>query len=53
MKREMNKKYEAPSVKVTELETKDILMASDGALQSIGTDKLLGTTGKIKYVDID
>lgn len=52
MKKEI-KKYEAPSVNITEIKTEDVLMTSAGALSSIGEDKLLGPTGKIKYVQID
>ena len=45
------KKYEAPSFKVTEIKTEDVIMAS---LEEIDKTKLLtGGHGKIKYVEID
>ena len=50
MKKENNKKYEAPMAKVTCLKTQDVIMAS-GTLSTITEGKLMGQ-GKVNWVDI-
>lgn len=45
------KNYEAPSFKVTEIKTEDVIMASQ--LKTLGDKLLTGGSGKIKYVEID
>lgn len=42
-------KYEAPSLKVTELQTKDVIMAS---LITLTGDKLLGK-GRVDWIGIE
>lgn len=42
-------KYEAPSLKVTELQTKDVIMAS---LITLTGDKLLGE-GRVDWIEMD
>ncbi len=50
MKKENMKSYEAPTLKVTELQTKDIIMTS-GALITLDGDKLLGS-GRVEWIDV-
>lgn len=49
MKKETNKKYEAPLAKVTYLKTDDVIMIS--SLAEITRSNLMGK-GKIEWVDI-
>lgn len=45
------KKYEAPTLEVTKIESGDIIMAS-GTLINLTDDKLMGK-GKIEWIDIN
>ena len=49
MMKEM-KKYEAPTLEITKIETGDIIMAS--TLKTLDENKLIGK-GKIKWIEIN
>ena len=51
MKEKNLKKYEAPLVSVTQIETEDVIMAS--TLINITDETKLMGKGKIKWIDID